>query len=130
TSNVQRTRRPFLSGGILIARFDTMPRPRSGQGNWYAGQFPDQVAGSGRETVTGRSSGFQTRLRDLLTAAHDCTGSDAPMVTFTPPRPRHSMRWSLPARVAAGADSIDDSSVVGRAGCTRWLPPPGLRLRP
>ena len=28
TSNVQRTRRPVLGGGILIARFDTMIRPR------------------------------------------------------------------------------------------------------
>jgi hypothetical protein len=40
TSNVQRTRRPCFSGGILMARFDTMVCPRSERGNWYAGEFP------------------------------------------------------------------------------------------
>jgi hypothetical protein len=94
-----------LSGGILMARFDTMLRPRSERGNWYAGEFPDQETGLRQQAVTGRSNQFQTRLADMLTFAHDRAVQKSGL-TFTPTRHRHSMRRSLPDRVAAGADSI------------------------
>lgn len=46
TSNVQRTRRPFWSGGILIARFDTMIVRGQDMGIDVPADFPDQAVGS------------------------------------------------------------------------------------
>ena len=55
TSNVQRTRRPALSGGILIARLDTVMLRR----NPRTGRIRSRVGGIARPPITERSFDFQ-----------------------------------------------------------------------